>query len=353
VNQGRQPFNLDEHFRRLYAGVPRECAFRARTVAGLRTWQRRLRARLAAALGLATMQKDLVSHRPRAERAGSADVGDYVRERWYLWVEPDVPLPLWVLLPKGRSRGRPLVLTPHGHTHPNAYVGLPRNHEDVPADDPGRGGPAVDAVREGYVTIAPTVRGFGETARAEDLAEGRNSSCRVQLMHGLLVGRTPIGERVWDVSRVIDWALTQFDVDPERIAVTGNSGGGTVSLFAGAMDERIAVTVPSCYFSTFVGSVGSIAHCDCNYVPGILQLGEMYEVAGLIAPRPFCALTGREDAIFPVEEAKKAFSQLQHIYAVAGAPKNCELYVGEGGHRYYGEGAWPFIRKWSRHVPTR
>jgi hypothetical protein len=340
----------------MYDRVRRECAFRARTVAGLKTWQRRLRARLGAALGLTSMEKDLAGHRPRAERASSADVGDYVRERWYLWVEPDVPLPLWVLLPKGRRRRRPLVLTPHGHTHPNAYVGLPRNHEEVPADDPGQGGPAVDAVREGYVTIAPTVRGFGETARAEDLAEGKNSSCRVQLMHGLLVGRTPIGERVWDVSRVIDWALAQFAVDPKRIAVTGNSGGGTVSLFAGAMDERITVTVPSCSFSTFAGSIGSIAHCDCNYVPGILQLGEMYEVAGLIAPRAFCALTGREDASFPIEEAKKAFDQLQHIYAVAGAPARkagtrCELYVGGGGHRYYGEGAWPFIRKYFRRAP--
>jgi hypothetical protein len=118
------------------------------------------------------------------------------------------------------------------------------------------------------------------------------------------------------------------------------------------MDERIAVTVPSCSFSTFVGSIGSIAHCDCNYVPGILQLGETYDVAGLIAPRPFCALAGREDTIFPVEEAKKAFGQLQRIYAVAGAPENCQLYVGEGGHRYYGEGAWPFIRRSFRRTPS-
>lgn len=343
-----EAFDLQQHDLRMYDRARRECAFRAGTVRGLRAWQGRLRARLGAALGLTHMEKDLAGHRPRAERASSADVGDYVRERWYLWVEPDVPLPLWVLLPKGDRSQRPLVVTPHGHTHPNAYVGLPRDHEEVAANDPGRGGLAVDAVREGYVAIAPTVRGFGETARAEDLAEGKNSSCRVQLMHDLLIGRTPIGERVWDVSRIVDWAPAQFAVDPERIAITGNSGGGTVALFAGAMDERIAVTVPSCSFSTFAGSIGSIVHCDCNYVPGILRLGEMYEVAGLIAPRPFRALAGREDASFPVGEAEKAFEQLQHIYAVAGAAENCQLYVGKDGHRYYGEGAWPFIRKWFR-----
>ena len=74
---------------------------------------------------------------------------------------------------------------------------------------------------------------------------------------------------------------------PSRIAITGNSGGGTVSLFAAACDTRISVSVPGCYFCTFAGSIGSIAHCDCNYVPGILRLGEMHDVAGLIAARDF------------------------------------------------------------------
>jgi len=134
-------------------------------------------------------------------------------------------------------------------------------------------------------------------------------------------------------------------VDGQRIAITGNSGGGTVSLFAGAMDERITVTVPSCYFCTFVGSIGTIAHCDCNYVPGILRLGEMSDVAGLTAPRPFCAIAGKEDTIFPIEHVQKAFAELKHIYTVAGVPENCQLYVGEGGHQYYDEGFWPFIKR--------
>lgn len=44
--------------------------------------------------------------------------------------------------------------------------------------------------------------------------------------------------------------------------------------------------------------------------------------------------------------AIKAFGELQEIYKVAGAEGRCELFVGEGGHRYYRQGAWPFIRKW-------
>ena len=71
----------------------------------------------------------------------------------------------------------------------------------------------------------------------------------------------------------------------------------------------------------------------------------MYDVAGLIAPRPFSAIAGREDPIFPIEHVESAFEHLQQVYTVAGVPENCQLHIGEGGHRYYKAGAWHFIRK--------
>ncbi len=345
VSEGQGRFDLDEHFQHLYESVPREFGFRAETRDEFEAWQRAFRPRLAQALGLTNMQKDLSDHTPWAEKTGSEDMAEYVRERWYLWTEPDVPLPLWVLIPKGEPAGRPLVLTPHGHNHPDLYVGITRDADEEKRLKEGQRAIAVQSVMEGYLTIAPTTRGFGETAREKELAEGKNSSCRIELMHDLLVGRTPIGERVWDMSRIIDWALAEFDVDARRIAITGNSGGGTVSLFAAAMEERITVSVPGSYFCTFVGSIGSIGHCDCNYVPGILRLGEMYDVAGLTAPRAFCAICGKEDAIFPIGCAREAFTRLKEIYAIAGVPDRCALYEGEGGHRYYADGSWPFIKK--------
>ena len=201
------------------------------------------------------------------------------------------------------------------------------------------------AAEEGYIVIAPTTRAFGETRTAKDIEADKMHSCRDQLVHDLLVGRTPIGERVWDTSRLIDWALSNLPVDEGRIAITGNSGGGTISLFAGACDTRIALSMPGCYFCTFVGSIGTIRHCECNYVPGLLRMGEMYDVAGLIAPRPFCAIAGRTDPIFPVEHVRFAYDRLKAIYAVAGAEDRCELSIGEGGHRFYKTPAWDFVKR--------
>ena len=338
-------YDAGEHFGSLYANTSAEFTFRAQTEEEWLTWREAFRPRLRRALGLDYIAGDLAGYQPRAERDTVEETEDHLRESWHLWVEPTVPLPFYLLRPKGASGPLPLVLTPHGHNHPHIYAGIAQSDAELASMQEGERDIAVQAVKEGYLVIAPTTRAFGETRTAQDRADDRVHSCRIQLMHDLLVGRTPIGDRVWDISRLIDWALETQEVDGDRIAITGNSGGGTVSLFAAACEERISVAVPSSYFCTFAGSIGSIHHCDCNYVPGILRLGEMYDVAGLIAPRPFCAIAGKDDPIFPIEHVRTAFEKLQPIYAVAGVSERCELYVGHAGHRYYKAGAWPFIRK--------
>lgn len=344
--EGSFSFDYKTYLKEVYRLAPRKFAFRARTREEMEEWQLAFRLKLKESLGLTNMEEDLRGHVPRAERVSVTEMDDYIREKWYIWVEPIVPLPFWLLKPKNISGRLPLVLTPHGHNHPDIYVGIAYNEHDEKAIIEGERDIAVQAVKEGYIAIAPTARGFGETMDRVECEKDAVSSCRSQLKHCLLVGRTPIGERVWDISRLIDWALKRPDVDPNRIAITGNSGGGTTSIYAAACDERISVAAPSCSFCTFIGSIGTIRHCDCNYIPGVLRLGEMHDVAGLIAPRPFCAIAGKEDSIFPIEHVLEAFSKLKLIYETAGFPDRCEIFIGESGHRYYKRGAWPFIRKW-------
>ena len=356
------PYNAAKHFEALYASVPRDYAFRVTSREGWLAWQAAFRPKLREALGLHHMESDLAGYVPKAERTESLDMGNHIRESWHLWVEPTVPLPFYLLLPKtvqeasqsgehdyreAEEAKLPLILAPHGHNHPHIYAGIAHNeNEEKEMLEGERDIARQAAVEEGYIAIAPTTRAFGETRTEAAKRNNRTNSCREELVHSMLVGRTPIGERVWDMSRLIDWAIANLPVDAERIAITGNSGGGTVSLFAAACETRIAVAVPSCYFCTFEGSIGTIHHCDCNYVPGLMRLGEMYDVAGLIAPRPFCAIAGRDDGIFPIAHVELAYERLKAIYAVAGAPERCELFIGEGGHRYYKAGAWPFVRRY-------
>lgn len=337
-------YNSKKHFTTMFESCPREFSFRVSSKEEFLTWQKAFRAKLRDALGLSFMEQDLKNYAPKAKMAGSEDMGTYLRETWHLWVEPTVPLPFYLLRPKQSQAPLPLILTPHGHGHPHKYVGIALNKEEKRSIREGERDIACQGVQEGYLVIAPTTRAFGETRTEKDREVNTRDSCRIQLMYDMLVGRTPIGDRVWDISHLIDWAIATRDVDSSKIAITGNSGGGTTSLFAAACETRITVAVPSSYFCTFQGSIGSIRHCDCNYVPGMLRLGEMYDVAGLIAPRPFLAISGKDDPIFPIEHTRFAFRKLQQVYRVAGAPENCQLFIGDGGHRYYKKGSWPFIR---------
>jgi hypothetical protein len=339
-------YSSPAHFESLYTGAEMKYAFKGSSLKDFEKWQKAFRPELRKLLGLNILEDQLADYHPKTKLLSSEDVGFAIRERWLIWTEPTVPLPFILLRPKSSGQHSGLVITPHGHSkNTELYAGIYHDEQERESGETGERNVAVQAVKEGYYAIAPTTRGFGETRTLEDLKKDAGSSCRTLLMQDILVGRTPIGDRVWDVSKLIDWALKTLPIDPKKIVVTGNSGGGTVTLFAAACDTRISTAIPSSYFCTFTGSIGSLYHCDCNYVPGIMQLGEMADVAGLIAPRPFCAVQGKLDNIFPIEESRKAFGHLKQIYSAAGVPENCELYEGTEGHRYYKAGVWPFVKK--------
>ena len=202
---------------------------------------------------------------------------------------------------------------------------------------------AVQAVRRGFATIAPSTRGFPPACLRDHSGRHGERDCRSHLMHALLGGRTAIGERVWDLERLIDWATARPDIDDSRVLMMGNSGGGVATLYASACDTRVTLAVPSCSFATYVSKGGKIHHCDCNMVPGILKWGGIHDVAGLIAPRPLLIVNGREDGLFPVEEVEEAVAGVRPIYDAAGATDLFRHEWGPAGHRFYGDIMWPFV----------
>ena len=307
------------------------------------SWQEQFRDELESALGLPVIEED-GPHDLAAKEIDSEERYDHIRQKWVVRTERDFYVPFYLLLPDDPDDSLPVVIAVHGHGEngKETYVGRYETDDQRLAISEGERDVGLQAVRRGYAAIVPDMRGFGELSNVEDQEAGRGT-CRTMQMHAQLFGRSLVGERVWDVSRLVDFVEGRPELDSDRIAITGNSGGGTVSLFAAAVDERISLSAPSSYFCTFEDSIASIHHCECNYVPGVARLGELSDVAGLIAPRPFLAIAGADDPIFPIDGTRRAFDALREIYEAAGAAGACELYVGSGGHRYYADGAWPFI----------
>jgi len=310
-------------------------------------WQFDARHELFQVTGLQRMREELADHVPTVQKSESEDFENYTRTRCEIEVEPGFKLPFWLLEP--RTDGpHPLALLPHGHDKfgMDTTVGLAHDDqhaETIRAEDRDV---AVQAVERGYIAIAPAARGTSSEIGIPDI-KGRHGKrdCRSQLMHALLAGRTATAERVWDMMRLIDWALDEFDIIESQILVMGNSGGGVVTYYAAACDDRITCAVPSCSYVSFVSKTGFIHHCDCNAVPGITRWGESWDLVGLIAPRRICIVNGRQDRLFPLNEVDRAVAGAKRIYDAIGHSDRFEHNYGPAGHRFYSDLMWPFISK--------
>lgn len=313
----------------------------------LAAWQTDLRDQIRRISGLADIQSARADFPLECREVSNETREGYSLEKRFLSSEPGMEIPFYLLLPEAASSTHPLplVLTPHGHGRrgKEVYVGNYSSSEEREHSESGDRDIALQAVQAGYAVIAPDVRGFWEMARREEIESGQSNSCDELQRRALMLGRSLIGERVYDMGRLMDYAATRPEIDSSRIAITGNSGGGTVSLFTAALDERVQVAVPGSYFCSFEASILSVHHCMCNVVPGIARYAEMSDVAGLVAPRPVLFVNGRDDPLFPFAATQYAFSEVQRIYQDAGAPDRCRLYAGDGGHRYYKDDVWPFL----------
>jgi len=331
----------------LYAPERADRSCEIQSLEHLLEWQLDARHDLYQLMGLQRMQEELGDHKPTVEWGEQEQVEDYTRTRATIETEPGFELPFWILTPESEGP-HPLAILPHGHDRHgmDTYIGLA--HDDAHAEKIATEDRdvAVQAVKRGYLAIAPAARGTSGDAGIPDVG-GRHGKrdCRSQFMHALIAGRTATAERAWDVMRLIDWATETQPVDGSNILVMGNSGGGVITLFTSACDERVTCAVPSCSYASFVSESGFIHHCDCNAVPGITRWGTMADLTGLIAPRPLCVVNGHKDKLFPIPEVDRTVEGTRRIYNAIGHGDRFEHHYGPEGHRFYSDLMWPFISR--------
>ncbi len=122
-------------------------------------------------------------------------------------------------------------------------------------------------------------------------------------------------------------------MDPRRVGCLGHSLGGQETLFLSAVDRRVAAAVSSCGFSSYQAIFdAAINHNFAAYVPGLLRHGGVGRVLGLVAPRPFLALAGRDDPIFPLAGVRATVRAARGPYA--RAKDRLRLRVFPGGHGF-------------------
>ena len=149
-------------------------------------------------------------------------------------------------------------------------------------------------------------------------------------------GYTPAGVECLNGMRGIDYLQSRPEVDPQRIAVTGISGGGAATFWIAAADERAAVAVPvsgMADLQSYVANRVINGHCDCMFLYNTFQW-PWTRIAALIAPRPLLFVNSDHDRIFPMDANDRVINRLERVYSLFGASDLVDAVVSIGDHAY-------------------
>ena len=266
----------------------------------------------------------------------------YRQIRFVFESEQGAFVPCYLLIPDLGKEKYPVAITLQGHT-----TGFHNSIGEMKFERDAKQYPnnafAVQAAKNGYAALAIEQRAMGE--RGTDRNSWDYAMCGFTALTALQIGRTVLGERIWDVSKAID-ALAFFpQCDREKVLITGNSGGGTAAYYAACYDSRIQLSAPSCSFCSYEKSIMDVYHCVCNYVPHAYEWFEMQDLSCLIAPRKLVIIAGKEDEIFPIQGVRDGFERVQKIYEKEAAAENCRLVETPEGHYWCEELVWNAINR--------
>ena len=193
------------------------------------------------------------------------------------------------------SQGKlPAVLCVHGH-----WAGAKQ--------DPVVQSRCIGLAKLGFFVLCVDAFGAGERGVGKKLGEYHGEMTGATL---LPVGRPLSGIQVYENMRAVDYLRSRAEVDPDRIGITGASGGGNQSMYAGAFDERFRCVVPTCSVGNYQAYL-SAACCMCEVVPGALKFTEEGDVLSLAATRGLMVTSATQDAFqFSVGEAKRSFERV-------------------------------------------
>ncbi len=266
--------------------------------------------RLQAALGLSPWPERSPLN---ARVAGRAEREGYIIENVVFESRPRFYVTANVYVPKSGPERKPAVVVVPGHAIPDGKnYNLYRQGQ-------------LALVAHGFIVLSYDPIGQGERR-----LPGYSHAVGYP---ALMVGWTNEGFITWDTIRCVDYLVSRPDVDPKRLGITGNSGGGENTFYAMPLEPRFAAGASCCFVCSYHAWVKDGGdHCICNHMPGILHHMEEFEIVALNAPRPFLAANGAKDGIFPIAGARQTIERAKKVYGFHGAAERVRLFEAELPH---------------------
>jgi len=225
----------------------------------------------------------------------------------------------------------PAVLTPCGHSangkaydvYQHLFIGL---------------------VKRGYVVLSYDPMGQGERyqywsfLKQETLLKGPDNQHAMAGLQEMLLGQNLARYFIWDGIRGLDYLTSLPEVDPSRLGVTGNSGGGTLTTYISMLDERVKVASIVTFITSLPKKIEARnldREADPEQdIPGLLAAGlDHTEFVGMIAPRPVLIGAAVRD-FFPIEGTRQTFGELQSLYQKLGVPERIKMVEFDHPHMY-------------------
>ncbi len=314
----------------------REAVAALKTPADVRRRQQELKAKFVNALGGFPEKTPL-----NARVVGTERRDGYRVERVVYESRPEHHVTALLYLPDGKGPF-PGVLMPMGHSV-----------NGKAADYAQRG--CILLARNGLAALCYDPIGQGERRQVLD-DRGQPAVARSTDEHtlagvgALLVGRNTATYRVWDGVRGLDYLASRPEIDPKRLGCTGCSGGGTLTSYLMALDERIVAAAPSCYLTSLERLFATIGPQDAEQnVTGQVAFGmEHADYVTLHAPRPTLILAATRD-FFDIQGTWTTFREAKLLYGLMGHGERVDLVEFDTTHGYpkpQREAAVRWMRRW-------
>jgi hypothetical protein len=261
----------------------------------------------------------------KAVVTGRLERQDFVVEKLYFESLPGYPVSAALFIPRQVNGPAPAILFCSGHSDPGFRSEVYQHM-------------IINYVLKGFIVLAFDPVGQGE--RNQYFREDGQKRFRPTHEHSyvgnqiFLTGYSPAQYFVWDGIRAIDYLVSRPEVDPERIGITGRSGGGTQSAYLMAVDDRIKAAAPECYLTTFEQLLLSGGPQDAEQnIPGLLSEG--LDLADLIvarAPSPTLMVTTTRD-IFSIQGARDLYNEVREVYQVHDASESFSMVEDDAPHQ--------------------
>ncbi|RAJ12274.1 alpha/beta hydrolase family protein [Arenibacter echinorum] len=250
----------------------------------------------------------------------------YSVEKMYFESMPGVKVTAAFFIPQGKKRNLPTIIYCSGHSDLGFRSDV---YQHV----------ILNLVKKGFAVFAFDPYGQGERLQYFDEKEGKSrfSPTREHSYPGaqlFINGASTAKYMIWDGIRAVDYLLTRKEVDPDRIGITGRSGGGTQSSHIAAFDDRIKASAPECYITTLEYQLksGGPQDAEQNFPKGI-QLGlDHADLLEVRAPKPTLMITTTLD-IFSIQGARDTYKETQLAYKAFGKEENMMMVEDNAGHQ--------------------